>query len=195
MRKLAALLVALLVALVVALAACHRPARHAEVRAVDDNWHRAAPTPIVKQRQRSDCGLAALAMVAGAWGQNWTLTRLLDDLPPANTGIRLGTLRDYARLHGLVAYAVRGTHDDLMFELARHRPVMLGLVPPHTDRALAHYEVVIAIDRRDGTVVTVDPSTGQHMQRSRDVLEAEWKAAGYATLVVVGTAGDGLATD
>lgn len=181
-------------------AACRLPyeggARRTDIRVVDENWHRAAPTPIVKQRQRSDCGLAALAMVAGAWGQNWTLTNLLADLPPQKQGIRLGTLRDYARSHGLVAYAVRGTHDDLMFELARHRPVMLGLVLPYaTDRALAHYEVVIAIDRRDGTVVTVDPSTGRHMQRSRNVLEAEWKAAGYATLVVVGTAGDGLATD
>jgi ABC-type bacteriocin/lantibiotic exporter with double-glycine peptidase domain len=181
------------------MAACRLPyaggARPTDVAAIDDtNWHRAAPTPVVKQRDRTDCGLAALAMVAGAWGQRWSITELSHDIPPTKAGVRLGSLRDYARTHGLVAYAVRGTHDDLMFELARHRPVLLGLVLPFArDRALAHYEVVIAIDRRDGTVVTLDPATGKYMRRTRDVLEKEWKASGYATLVVVGTAGGGLA--
>src|SRR5215210_9451584 len=157
--------------LVIALAACRLPyaggARPTEVATIDENWHRAAPTPIVKQRDRTDCGLAALSMVAGAWGQTWPVTQLAQDVPPTKAGVRLGSLRDYARTHGLVAYAVRGTHDDLMFELARRRPVLLGLVPPVAgDRALAHYEVVVAIDRRDGTVVTLDPATGQYMRRT-----------------------------
>jgi ABC-type bacteriocin/lantibiotic exporter with double-glycine peptidase domain len=181
-----------------ALAACHLPyaggARPADATVIDENWHRAAPTPVVLQRERADCGLAALSMMAGSWGQTWPVTQLARDVPPATAGIRLGALRDYARTHGLLAYAVRGTHDDLMFELARRRPVLLGLVLPFArDRALAHFEVVVAIDRRDGTVVTLDPATGKQMRRTRDVLETEWKAAGYATLVVVGTAGDALA--
>jgi ABC-type bacteriocin/lantibiotic exporter with double-glycine peptidase domain len=189
-----------LIVLALGLAACRLPyaggARPADVSALDENWHRAAPTPVVKQRDRTDCGLAALAMIGGAWGQSWTLTELAQEVPPTKHGVRLGALRDHARSHGLVAYAVRGTHDDLMFELARHRPVVLGLVLPFArDRALAHYEVVIAIDKRDGTVVTLDPATGKHMRRTRDVLEKEWKAAGYATLVVVGAAGDGLASE
>lgn len=38
---------------------------------------------------------------------------------------------------------------------------------------------------RDGTIVTLDPATGDAMKRSREVLDLEWKHAGYATLVVV----------
>jgi hypothetical protein len=38
----------------------------------------------------------------------------------------------------------------------------------------------------DGTVVTIDPATGDWMRRSPKVLDVEWKAAGYAALVVVG---------
>lgn len=180
-----------LIALALVTTACRLPyeggARPVTVATLDDHWHRAAPTPVVRQRDRTDCGLAALAMVAGAWGENWSLEDLSRSLPATKDGVRLGALRDYARSHGLVAYAVRGTHEDLAFELSRHRPVLLGLILPFAkDKALAHYEVAIAIDPRDGSVVTQDPATGGLMRRTRDVLDLEWKPGGYATLVVVG---------
>lgn len=184
---------ALLVIAVAVTGACRLPyaggAKPVAATEMDDQWHRAAPTPVVLQQDRSDCGLAALAMVAGAWGQSWTLAELQQSMPPKSDGVRLGALRDYARSHGLVAFAVKGTHKDLQFELERHRPVLLGLILPFAkDKALAHYEVAIAVDPRDGSVVTLDPATGKHMRRTRAVLEQEWKPAGYATLVVVGKA-------
>jgi ABC-type bacteriocin/lantibiotic exporter with double-glycine peptidase domain len=180
--------------LVIALAvtgACRLPyaggAKPVAETALDDKWHRAAPTPVVLQKDRTDCGLAALAMVAGAWGQSWTLDELQQALPATADGVRLGALRDYARSHGLIAYAVKGTHKDLVFELERRRPVLLGLILPFDKKkALAHYEVAVAVDPRDGSIVTLDPATGRYMRRTRAVLEQEWKPAGYATLVVVG---------
>jgi hypothetical protein len=39
---------------------------------------------------------------------------------------------------------------------------------------------------RDGTVVTIDPASGDWRKRSKQVLDLEWKTAGFATLVVVG---------
>jgi len=182
---------ALLFVLVALAGACRLPyaggAKPVVAAEIDDSWHRAAPTPVVLQRNRTDCGLAALAMVAGSWGQSWTLAELQQSLPATADGVRLGALRDYARNHGLVAYAIKGTHKDLQFELERRRPVMLGLILPFAkDKALAHYEVAVAIDPRDGSVITLDPATGKHMRRTREVLEREWKPAGYATLVVVG---------
>lgn len=182
---------ALLVVLVALAGACHLPyaggAKPVNATTLDDQWHRAAPTPVVLQKDRTDCGLAALAMVAGAWGQRFTLDELQRSLPATADGVRLGALRDYARDHGLIAYAVKGSHKDLVFELERRRPVLLGLILPFDNKkALAHYEVAVAIDPRDGSIVTLDPATGKHMRRSREVLEKEWKPAGYATLVVVG---------
>jgi ABC-type bacteriocin/lantibiotic exporter with double-glycine peptidase domain len=156
---------------------------------LDDGWHRAAPTPVVLQEKPMDCGLASLAMLAGAWGQRWTLAELQRQQPPGDKGVKLGSLRDLARARGLQAFAVKGTHADLERELANHRPVLLGLLLPfERRRALAHYEVAIAINPRDGAVVTQDPATGKLMVRSKQVLEQEWKPSGYATLVVVGTA-------
>lgn len=162
-------------------------ARPASPSELDTPLIRAVATPVVRQVHRNDCGLAALAMIAGAWGHPWTVAELARDVRPGDRGVRLGALRDVARARGLDAYAIRGTPDDLRRELARGRPVLVGLLLPfERDRALSHYEVAIAIDPRDGSVITIDPASGKTLRRTREVLDAEWKPAGYATLVVVG---------
>ena len=145
----------------------------------------AAPTPIVKQAQETDCGLAALAMVAGSWGHAWSVAELARAMPPRDKGVKLAVLRDYAKAHGLEAYALAATPKDLEHELAAGRPVLLGLMLPYgMQHNQSHYEVAIAIRPSDGSVITIDPATGKWMTRSRKVLDVEWKAAKYAALVV-----------
>jgi ABC-type bacteriocin/lantibiotic exporter with double-glycine peptidase domain len=160
------------------------------------DWLRAAPTPVVRQQQRTDCGLAALAMIAGTWGRSWSVTALAREVKPTEQGVKLGALRDLARARGLEAYAIQGRVEDLEHELGKGRPVLLGLVLPfEQEKTLHHFEVAIAIHPRDGTVITLDPATGKTMKRSKQVLELEWKHAGYATLVVIGVRRtSGLAT-
>jgi ABC-type bacteriocin/lantibiotic exporter with double-glycine peptidase domain len=154
---------------------------------LDNSWLRASATPVVKQKTQVDCGLAALAMVAGAWGQTWSVDDLRRDVKMSAKGAKLGALRDAARARGFEAYAIAGNHEDLRRELEQGRPVMLGLqLPFEQNRALHHYEVVVAMNPRDGTVVTLDPATGKYLQRTKAVLEKEWKPVGYPTLVVVG---------
>jgi ABC-type bacteriocin/lantibiotic exporter with double-glycine peptidase domain len=154
---------------------------------LDTSWLRASATPVVKQKSQVDCGLAALAMIAGAWGQTWSVEDLRRDVKMSAKGAKLGALRDAARARGFEAYAIAGKHEDLRRELEQGRPVMLGLqLPFEQNRALHHYEVVVAMNPRDGTVVTLDPATGKYLQRTKAVLEKEWKPVGYPTLVVVG---------
>jgi hypothetical protein len=161
-----------------------RPVGAAEL---GEGWLRAAPTPVVRQQAQRDCGLAALAMVAGAWGLTWKIDELAQQVEATEHGVKLAALRDLARARGLEAYAIRGAQADLERELAQGRPVLLGLVLPfQLDRALGHYEVAVALDPRDGSVVTLDPATGRWLRRTRQVLDAEWEPAGRATLVVVG---------
>ena len=175
-----------------ALCACAVPysggARAVQPAEIEEaGWLRAAPTPVVMQKRESDCGLAALAMIAGAWGRNWSVDDLSQRLHPTARGVRLAALRDLARTRGLEAYAVKGTAKDLEHELAAGRPVLLGLVLPFDhEKNRNHYEVAIAMDPKNGTVVTIDPATGQMQSRERKVLDLEWKTAGYAALVVVG---------
>lgn len=185
--------VSLLIALV-SVAACQLPytggARTVRPDELDSGWYRAAPTPVVRQHHETDCGLAALAMVAGAWGKPWSVDDLNRQLPPTEHGVKLGALRDLARARGLAAYAIKGSVHDLEHELSSGRPVVLGLLLPFDqDRNASHYEVAVALNPRDGTVVTIDPASGQWRQRSKQVLDLEWKPAGFAALVVVGPSG------
>jgi ABC-type bacteriocin/lantibiotic exporter with double-glycine peptidase domain len=172
------------------LTACQLPytggARPVRPEALASGWYRAAATQVVRQHQETDCGLAALAMVASAWGRRWSVADLDHQLPPGEHGVKLGALRDLARTRGLEAYAIRGTAADLTRELSHGRPVVLGLILPY-DRShnASHYEVAVAIHPDDGAVVTIDPASGQWRQRSRQVLDLEWQPAGFATLVVV----------
>ena len=183
-------------ALLCSLAGCYRLSYTGGAKSVDaakvqssDGWLRASSTPVVKQQAQTDCGLAALAMVAGAWGQRWSIADLRHDVRMTPHGVKLGALRDVARARGLVAYAIAGKPADLKRELAHGRPVLLGLqLPFEANQALHHYEVVVAMNPRDGTVITLDPATGKTLQRTQSVLEAEWKPVGFPALVVVGTA-------
>lgn len=173
------------------IASCVSPyrggARAVHPTQLGEGWLRAADTPVIKQKHQADCGLAALAMIAGAWGRHWTLDDLVHRLPPGKHGIKLGVLRDFARERGLQAFAISASRKDLENELSRGRPVMLGLMLPHDRKSnRSHYEVAIALDTRDGTLITIDPATGDWMRRSPKVLDIEWKAAGYAALVVTG---------
>src|SRR5438552_13459735 len=87
-----------------ALVACQLPyaggARPVQPAQLDATWLRAAPTPVVRQVQESDCGLAALAMVAGAWGRHWSVDDLTHRIRPTSRGVKLGVLRDLARDRG-----------------------------------------------------------------------------------------------
>ena len=163
-----------------------RPVAPAQMQ-LDDHWLRAAPTPVVLQQQETDCGLAALAMIAGTWGRTWSVGELAREMPTTGGGVTLGVLRDYARSHELDAYAIAASPRDLEHELGAGRPVLLGLMLPF-DRGhnQSHYEVAIAIDPANGTLITIDPASGHWMKRTRAVLDAEWKAAGYPALVVIG---------
>ena len=105
-------------------------------------------------------------------------------------------LRDLARERGLDAYAIQATRADLKNELAKGRPVLLGLMLPHDRKSnRSHFEVAIAMNTQDGTIITIDPATGEWMRRSPKVLDIEWKAAGYAALVVTGDKADASVGD
>ncbi|MFO0745101.1 MAG: cysteine peptidase family C39 domain-containing protein [Myxococcota bacterium] len=157
-------------------------------------WVVAAPTPTVRQRGLSDCGLAALAMVAGRWGMPLTLEEAGRGVPaPTSAGLRLADLRDAARARGLTAFAIQADRATLLHELGLGRPVIVGLLRPYSARkAISHYEVVVAMRPDDGSVATIDPAgegDGAWLTRRWSDLEAEWKPAGRPALVVLGPAG------
>lgn len=159
-------------------------AERASALAADPAWTFARDVPFVAQQSDADCGPAALAMVLQHFGVRATLAELVARDPPRDGGVRAGDLRDAAREKGLAAFVVAGTFANLSEQLARGRPVLVGLATPMTGgRALAHYEVVVAIDRRDGRLLTLDPARGLR-EDSLAGFAREWAPTGRVTLIV-----------
>ncbi|HLK90216.1 MAG TPA: cysteine peptidase family C39 domain-containing protein [Polyangia bacterium] len=159
------------------------PARAAAL-AADPAWTFAGDVPFVAQRTDADCGPAALAMVLQHYGVRTSLADLTARDPPRGGGVRAGDLRDTARAQGMAAFVVAGTFVDLSEQLARGRPVLVGLATPITGgRRLAHYEVVVAIDRRDRRLLTLDPARGLR-EDSLEGFAREWAPTGRVTLIV-----------
>lgn len=179
-----------LAALVLAATSCYAgeahdvsPRRAAALEA-DPAWKFVRGVPFIPQREDSDCGPAALAMVLSHFRVKTSLAEVAALSPPDKVGVRAGGLRDVARAKGMEAFVVEGNFNDLVDQLSRDRPVLVGLAKPITGgRALAHYEVVVGIDRTDKKIVTLDPSRGLR-ENSLEGFAKEWVPTGRVTLIV-----------
>jgi ABC-type bacteriocin/lantibiotic exporter with double-glycine peptidase domain len=149
----------------------------------DPSWIVVPDVPFVAQQSDEDCGPAALAMVLRRFGVPVTLAEVTAAEPPKDGGVRAGDLRNFARGQGLQAFVVAGTFDDLFGELGRGHPVLVGLAKPMTGgRAQAHYEVVVAINRRARQLLTLDPGRGLR-ENSLEGFAREWAPTGRVTLI------------
>jgi len=181
--------VGLVLALALAAPACYTgsahslPANSVSALAHDPEWRIVRDVPFVAQQTTSDCGPAALAMVLAHFGA-----------PPATTpelargDVRAGTLRDVARSRGLEAYVVSGTFDDLFTQVARGRPVLVGLAKPMAftgGRALAHYEVVVGVNRAKRLILSLDPAVGLR-ENTLEGFAREWAPTKQVTIVFLG---------
>jgi ABC-type bacteriocin/lantibiotic exporter with double-glycine peptidase domain len=145
----------------------------------EPGWTAVRGVPLVLQRDRYDCGAAATSMVLAFWRRPETVAELrAESGVPKDRGLTAGWLRDHLRERGLAAYLVEGTVDDLAAELDAGHPVMVGVVRGK----LAHYQVVIGLDRRRGVLVVMD-SIGGWLEMPIATFERTWTPARKLTLV------------
>jgi ABC-type bacteriocin/lantibiotic exporter with double-glycine peptidase domain len=158
----------------------------AERVAADPNWRFVRDVPFIAQRSDVDCGAAALAMVLTYEGLPTTEAALLGETPPKDGGITAAELRDAARRRGLEAFVISGTWNDLEDQIARGRPVVVGLLKPILGgRARAHYEVVVGINRRGHRILSLDPAAGGLRENSVEGFAREWAPGHEVTLVIL----------
>jgi ABC-type bacteriocin/lantibiotic exporter with double-glycine peptidase domain len=153
--------------------------------AQDPAWRVVAGVPFVAQKSSDDCGAAAMAMVLGRFGFRVTVDEAVARRPPTDGGVTAGALRDLAREKGLEAFVVSGTFADLFGEIARGRPVLVGLAKPITGgRARAHYEVVIGINRAAGLIWSLDPGHGLR-ENTFEGFAREWVPTRQVAIIVL----------
>lgn len=163
------------------------PASSLGTMARDPAWQIVRDVPFVSQKTARDCGPAALAMVFAYF----RVPAVTVDRPEfAGGDVRAGTLRDVARAQGLDAFVVSGTFDDLFAQVGRGRPVVVGLAKPMAltgGRALAHYEVVIGLNRSKRLVLSLDPASGLR-ENTLEGFAREWAPTKQVTIVFLGPA-------
>lgn len=182
----------LVLALAIAAPACYSgsaqtiPSSSMTALARDPDWEIVSDVPFVRQQTAHDCGPAALAMVLA----HFRAPPLSAQTPALAGGdVRAGTLRDVARAQGLEAYVVSGTFDDLFGQVAKGRPVVVGLAKPLAftgGRALAHYEVVIGLNRARRLILSLDPAMGLR-ENTLEGFAREWAPTQQVTIVFLGT--------
>ncbi len=159
----------------------------------DASWQIVGNVPFVAQKSDSDCGPAALSMVLAHFGVSASLDQLTALKPPSEGGVRAGALRDVARDKGLEAFVVSGSLNDLVTQIERGRPVLVGLAKPMVgSRALAHYEVVVGINRPKKLILSLDPSRGPR-QNTLEGFAREWVPTHQVTIVIFKEAAAGVA--
>lgn len=171
-----------------AASACTRYSGHAtdigEERFRGSGWRAIHSVPEVRQRGARDCGVAAAQALLLHYAQTDAARRLPEGLQSdPERGVRAGDLRDRLRELGFSAFVFHGTLDDLRYELGQRRPVIVGTLKPTTEqRALSHYEVVVAINDTQQLIVTMDPAHG-YRKNSLPAFEREWAGTERITIV------------
>jgi hypothetical protein len=134
----------------------------------DPTWRLVDDVPFVAQQSDKDCGSAALTMALAYY--KLPPARL----PPDPEGTRAGDLRDAARSRGLQSFVISGTFGDLLEHIGRGRPVLVGLAKPlSSGKAVAHYEVVVGLNRDRRLIRSLDPARGLR-ENSFEGFAREW---------------------
>jgi ABC-type bacteriocin/lantibiotic exporter with double-glycine peptidase domain len=155
----------------------------------DPTWRLVDDVPFVAQQSDNDCGSAALTMALAHF-----------QLPPARLqmdpqGAKAGDLRDAARARGLQAFVISGTFGDLLEHIGRGRPVVVGLAKPMSNgRALAHYEVVVGLNRERRLIRSLDPAHGLR-ENSFEGFAREWVPTKQVMIVMFPAVTPGRAPD
>jgi ABC-type bacteriocin/lantibiotic exporter with double-glycine peptidase domain len=168
---------------------CHFGAYSSPVTPVmghDPSWKVVPAVPMARQQGKSDCGVAALEMVIRYWQPDASPAELRAALGPVvdDKGLEASKLRAVARDHGLDAFIVEGTPDDLFHEVGAGRPVIVGLVRKSGRRVYSHYEVVVGVNERRRMLLAADPQDGWQEVELEDFLR-QWDPAHRFTMVML----------
>jgi ABC-type bacteriocin/lantibiotic exporter with double-glycine peptidase domain len=151
----------------------------------DPSWVLVPDLELVSQRGRHDCGVAALTTVVGYWQPAATMDSVAQAVGPIDDrrGVPAGRLRAVAQAHGLKAFLIEGSLDDLQHEVVHRRPVILGLVGAEHGHLYGHYDVVVGVNPSRRLFLLADPRGAWRQVKADDLLTV-WRPTRQLALVI-----------
>jgi Peptidase C39 family len=152
----------------------------------DPVWSVVPAVKLVAAQDGSDCGAAALEMVLAYWKPQLDTVEFRKNaarVPESPDGFEAGQLQALARGQGLNAFLVEATMEDLVHEIGRGRPVLIGVVTKRFGRAYGHYEVVTGVNQARDHVLVADPR-GTWRQVDIGTLTEQWSPSRQLALVI-----------
>ncbi len=147
--------------------------------------------PFVRQTGRA-CGAATASMVLRYWAAKGfevrhadaSLEALNDKLYSREEKGTLGSeLESFLQQSGLRTFVFRGEEADLAKHLARGRPLIVCLDPPHGGSL--HYAVAVGLDPAGDAVLLNDPARRKLARYDRREFLESWGATNNWTLLAV----------
>lgn len=155
----------------------------------DKRWVVVPNFPRVMQAKDHDCGAASLAAVLGYWGKPTTPEAVSQAVGRDGKQLRASDIESHARASGFSSYVFYGNMGDLLYEVGRGRPVIVGVGKPYgKDKAIAHYQVVIGYEPEKKRVLLLDPAIG-FQTNSYEGFAKEWAVSKGVTIVTFLKAG------
>lgn len=150
----------------------------------DGSWVMVPRFPLVLQSGTKDCGAAALSAVVDYWGVPASPTAIEASTGSSDERLRAGDLERFARASGLSSFVFFGTMNDVIYEVQRGRPLIVGLGKViERKKALAHYEVVVGYEPKKRLVLLLDPGRGWQVD-TFEGFAREWAMSKGVTVVV-----------
>jgi ABC-type bacteriocin/lantibiotic exporter with double-glycine peptidase domain len=146
-------------------------------------WTMVPNFPLVRQVGSDDCGGAALAAVLRYWGHSATPESIEAAIGREDRRLSAGDMAAHAQKLGLRAFVINGTMNDVVYELDRGRPLIVGLGKEiATGGVLSHYEVVVGYELEKKRVLLLDPERGWQID-TFEGFATEWSRSGGVTIV------------
>ena len=149
--------------------------------------------PFVKQSE-DGCGSASIAMILQYWNAHGTRVDAKQSdveaiqaklFSPKAHGIFASDVEHYLQDSGFRTFAYEGKWDDLREQLAKGRPVIVGLQPNERKSQQLHYVVVTGLDWERPAVFVNDPARGKLLRIERANFEKSWQAVRNWMLLAV----------
>ena len=163
-------------------------------KSADPHWIEISNVRLFLVSEEDDCGVAALTSVLTFWRPDLSLSEVRSEVQSEarrpmgpelpRQGVAAGTLRTVALAHGVRAFLVKGTWDDLVHEIRSGRPVIIGLAEQHGSQRMGHYVVIAGINPVTRTLLVADPR-GSWRRVEEPMLMTEWRPANQLALVIL----------